>query len=148
MELTAEQERMAVENTVMETFAEMAFLDVMPSETANQFGNSQGFAVDISGAEQLRCYLDMSVSAKHSVVENIHADAWTELNSEEIDDCLLEILNVLGGTLGRALWGEAVRCKLGFPEVVVMIPGRDDDVHVFDFDAEGEPLTVILERPW
>lgn len=146
MELIAERERTAVENTVMETFAEMAFLDVMPSDSMNDLGASQGFAVDIAGAERLRCYLDMSIAAKHAVVENIHADEWTELSSEEIDDCLLEILNVLGGSLGRALWGEAVRCKLGFPEVVVMMPGRLDDVHIFDFDAEGEPLTVIVER--
>ncbi len=146
MEVIAERERTAVENTVMETFAEMAFLDVMPSDSKNEFGTSQGFAVNIAGNERLRCYLDMSIAAKHAVVENIHADAWTELSSEEIDDCLLEILNVLGGTLGRALWGEAVRYKLGFPEVVVMMPGRGDGVHVFDFDAEGEPLTVIMER--
>ncbi|MFW5777404.1 MAG: hypothetical protein ACOCZB_08985 [Spirochaetota bacterium] len=134
----------ALETAVAETFTEMAFLDAIPAEAPVENAESQVFAIEIRGDEPQRLVLDLPLDTKQSIVENIHARPWDELSSSEIDDCLLEFLNVLGGNYGRIYWGDESRYRLSFPEVRIAI--RDDldaeDVQSYWFDAYGQLFAV------
>ena len=119
---TRDAVRDALEAAVAETFTEMAFLDAIPAEEPEASVGSQVFAIEVHAETTHHLVLDLPIEIKRSIVENIHAVAWDELSSSDIDDCLLEFLNVLGGAFGRALWGDDSRYKLGFPEVRIGIP--------------------------
>lgn len=140
----------ALETAVAETFTEMAFLDAIPAEAPPESSESQVFAIEVRGDEPQRLVLDLPLDTKQSIVENIHARPWDELSSSEIDDCLLEFLNVLGGNFGRAYWGDDSRYKLSFPEVRIAV--RDDidaeEVRSYWFDAYGQlfAIHIIPER--
>lgn len=139
----------ALETAVVETFTEMAFLDAIPAEQPGERSESQVFAIQVRGDIAHMLVLDLPLDTKRSIVETIHAAPWEELSSGDIDDCLLEFLNVLGGAFGRALWGDDSRYKLGFPEVRIGMP---DDLtgtpQTYWFDAYDHlfAVHVIPER--
>jgi hypothetical protein len=136
--------RDALDASVTETFTGMAFLDAIPAEAPQETGEFQVFAIQIRGPRTHTLVLDLPLGIKQSIVENIHAAPWEELSSSDIDDCLLEFLNVLGGSFGRTLWGDESRYKLGFPEVRIGIPEDLDATRLesFWFDAYGQVFAV------
>lgn len=142
--------RSALESAVAETFTEMAFLDAIPADAPVENSETQVFAIEVRGDEPQRLVLDLPLDTKQSIVENIHARPWDELSSSEIDDCLLEFLNVLGGNFGRTYWGDDSRYKLSFPEVRIAIHDDIDaeEVQSYWFDAYGQifAVHVIPER--
>lgn len=142
--------RSALESAVAETFTEMAFLDAIPAQAPLENSESQVFAIEVRGDEAQRLVLDLPIGTKQSIVENIHARPWEELSSSEIDDCLLEFLNVLGGNFGRIYWGDDSRYKLSFPEVRIAVQDDidADEVQSHWFDAYGQifAVHVIPER--
>jgi hypothetical protein len=142
--------RSALESAVAETFTEMAFLDAIPAQAPLENSESQVFAIEVRGDEAQRLVLDLPIGTKQSIVENIHARPWEELSSSEIDDCLLEFLNVLGGNFGRIYWGDDSRYKLSFPEVRIAVQDdiAADEVQSYWFDAYGQifAVHVIPER--
>jgi len=138
----------ALEQVVAETFSEMAFLDAIPSETPGESSGTQVFVIQVRGDETHHLVLDLPRDAKQSIVENIIATPWEELPSNEIDDCLLEFLNVLGGAFGRLYWGDESKYKLSFPEVRVGIPEEidDDSLESYWFDAYGQVFALHVAR--
>jgi hypothetical protein len=79
-------------------------------------------------------------------VENIHATDWQELSVNDIDDCLLEVLNVYAGDFARALFGKETQVKLSFPAVLFSLeelPDSEDFYRVY-LDAEGQPFRVDI----
>ncbi len=126
----------ALTTAVTETFGEMAFIDAVPTDTAPVTNRTQLFLIEIRGTSTETVILDLPAALKREIVENIHAQAWEELSSSVIDDCLLEFLNVLAGAYGRARWGEEARYKLSFPEVCVTVreadPGESYTVGYFE----------------
>ena len=138
-----------LEQAVAETFSEMAFLDAIPAEETVENRETQMFAIQVRGDQTYRLVLDLPLDVKHSIVENIHACPWDELASDEIDDCLLEFLNVLGGAFGRIYWGDESRHKLSFPEVCVGIPeelaARPRESCWFDAYGQVFAVHVIAE---
>lgn len=133
--ITEDAVRDALEAAVVETFTEMAFLDAIPAEQPGERSESQVFALQVRGEMTHMLVLDLPLDTKQSIVESIHATAWEDLSSGDIDDCLLEFLNVLGGAFGRALWGDDSRYKLGFPEVRIGMPD----------DLAGTPRTYWFD---
>lgn len=129
---------------VAETLGEMAFVDAVPTEEAPPPSRSQVFSIEVRGESATTLVLDFPVEVKRQIVENVHGTAWEELSSGEIDDCLLEFLNVLGGAFGRLFWGDDSRYRLGFPEAQVSVPqpAAGQQHLVFAFDAMGTPFTV------
>jgi hypothetical protein len=144
MNNTRDAIRSALEDAVTETFTEMAFLDAIPAEQPVENSESQVFAIEVRGDESYRLVLDLPLETKRSIVENVHACPWEELSSSDIDDCLLEFLNVLGGSFGRTYWGDDSRYKLSFPEVRIGVQEdvTADEVDSFWFDAYGQIFAV------
>lgn len=141
---TEESLTQALEDSVARTFTEMAFLDAIPAEKPLENTETQVFAIEINGEARHRLVLDLPLETKRDIVENIHAQSWDELSSGEIDDCLLEFLNVLGGNFGRAYWGDDSRYKLSFPEVRIAVQEEADADRVRShwFDAYGQIFAV------
>ncbi|MFP4377096.1 MAG: hypothetical protein ACLFP4_08635 [Spirochaetales bacterium] len=136
----------AIEDAIAQTFSEMAFVDAIPAEAPGSVEESQVFTIQIDGEASYRVVLRLSLASKKSIVENIHGKPWGELHSVEIDDCLLEFLNVLGGAFGKALWGDDSRYKLSFPAVEIGIPedARSESAEEYWFDAEGAIFSVVI----
>lgn len=136
----------AIINSTINTCAEMTFLDVLEDGEKVDFEAGQLLFIEFDRPVYGRLLLTMPSELKRAIVENIHAKDWEELTVNEIDDCLLEVLNVLAGNFLRALHQEEVKVHLNFPHVMVgyeEIPDLDS-FDVYHFDAEGTPFTVSL----
>ncbi len=136
----------ALRSAVSLTFADMCFLDVQPALGEEHPGDGQllhiAFSAPIRGGMILLLPLDL----KRQIVENIHASAWEELNATQIDDCLLELLNVLAGNFLQMLFGESRKVNLSFPEVLFERSEVDENALFKDyfFSAEGTGLIVSI----
>ncbi|MFP4113902.1 MAG: hypothetical protein ACOC2Y_05270 [Spirochaetota bacterium] len=136
--------RQALEQAVAETFMGMAFLDAIPAEAPHENNEAQVFAIQVRGEQVHRLVLDLSLETKRTIVENIHGTSWDELASNDVDDCLLEFLNVLGGAFGRLYWGDESRYKLSFPEIRIGIPDELDTspIETYWFNAYEQFFAV------
>lgn len=140
-----EEMKDALDMAVAHTFGDMSFLDVQPAldeEPGAQDGQLLhiSFLSPATGGMMLLLPLEL----KRQIVENIHAKPWEELNNTEIDDCLLELLNVLAGNFLQQMYGADTKVNLSFPEVLF---ARSEVEHVgayydYSYNAEGIPLAV------
>jgi CheY-specific phosphatase CheX len=136
----------ALTSAVALTFADMSFLDVQPALDEEFSGSGQllhiSFSVPVAGGIILQLPLDL----KHQIVENIHATPWDELNPTQIDDCLLELLNVLAGNFLQEMFGDDVKVNLSFPEVLFEKSEveRVDRYQDYYYSAEGTSLMISL----
>lgn len=139
----------ALVRAVMVTFADMAFLDVVPNPDRKSLG--KGEIHQIIGLPLLdpvlgNLYLFLPKDCKRAIVENIHGRPWEELSIEEIDDCLLELLNVLGGNFLENYLGRDRKYNISFPEVIFddqEIESRSLCLELY-FDAEGIPFKILV----
>lgn len=142
-----EQVKKAVQDAVIKTFAEMAFIDVMPvekPETPVNYGPilNISFSYPVHGG----FILFLPNECKRRIVEDVFAKDWEELSLSEIDDCLLELLNVLAGNFLHLLCGEDIKYNMNFPEVLFdesdLPPG--DSYRDYYFDAEDIPFKTSV----
>ena len=96
----------ALVEAAQKTFADMAFVDVNPTEPPSEpltFSHVISIEFRTPGTGRILLFLPQEV--KKMVAENIYGRDWKTLRSEEIDDCLLELLNVLAGNMVDSLGG-------------------------------------------
>lgn len=143
----------ALTSAAVHTFADMAFLDVLltDSESApNTVEYHQVVSIAILAPIPGAMHMFLPLECKKTIVENIHAKPWEELSVEEIDDCLLELLNVLAGNFLQFLLKGEGKYNISFPEI--LFDEKEIARHSFYkelcFDAEGIPfkLTLTMER--
>ena len=136
----------ALEQSIAETFSEMAFVETIPAEEPGEVEESQVFTIDVNGERTHRLVMRLGLASKKAIVENIHGKPWDELHSAEIDDCLLEFLNVLGGSFGKTLWGDTSKYRISFPAVQIEIPEEATGAGAKEywFDAEGAKFSVVV----
>jgi len=146
IEVTEEKARAALVAATRNTLAEMAFLDVLELEEKKEFETGQLLYIEFSKPIHGRMLLSFPTEMKQEIVENIHAAAWEDLSVSEIDDCLLELLNILGGNFLRELHEDNTRVQLSFPHVLFSIDEITDlqNFKEYNFDAEGTPFSVCL----
>ncbi|MFW6343540.1 MAG: chemotaxis protein CheX [Sediminispirochaetaceae bacterium] len=140
------QVKEALSEATTGTFADMTFLDVLEDEEHLPFEAGQLLFIEFDRPIYGRLILTMPLELKQMIVENIHATDWEELSVSEIDDCLLEVLNVLAGSFLRALHREDIKVRLSFPHVMFSYD-EVPDLNTFDvyhFHAEGTPFTISL----
>lgn len=130
----------AFNEAVIKTFADMAFVDVISESSYESHINYTSImGLDFTSPGQGHIFFYMTKECKRSLVENIYGEDWAGLNDLEIDDCLLEILNVLAGEFLKNLFGQNQKIIMSFPKLYF----DDDDVphlpgeHQFIFNAEG-----------
>ncbi|MBB6481480.1 chemotaxis protein CheX [Spirochaeta isovalerica] len=130
----------AFNDAVIETFAEMAFIDVVPEphrEGKISYTGIMGLEFSRPGRGHILFY--MTKDCKKELVENIYGEEWIRLSDMEIDDCLLEILNVLAGDFLKNLFGEKDKVVMSFPRLYFdeeNIPGNPGQFR-FVYNAEG-----------
>ncbi|MDA3809411.1 MAG: chemotaxis protein CheX [Spirochaetaceae bacterium] len=127
-------------NAVIETFAEMAFIDVIPVKNySDKISHTSILGLTFNKPGEGSLLFFMTKECKKQLVENIYGEDWTSLNDMEIDDCLLEILNVLAGDFLKNLYDKNSKVSMSFPRLYF-----DDDETTqgenflkFIFNAEG-----------
>ncbi|HDQ13436.1 MAG TPA: chemotaxis protein CheX [Sediminispirochaeta sp.] len=146
VEINEHKARQALIKASKDTLGEMAFLDVMELEEAADFKVGQQLFIEFSHPIRGRMLLSFPLEIKQAIVENIHATDWESLSFDEIDDCLLELLNILAGNFLRELHEESVKVQLSFPRVLFSLDeiGDIENFYVYYFDAEGSPFSVSL----
>lgn len=130
----------AFTDAVIDTFAEMAFIDVIPEQNYDgeiPYTSIMGLEFSSPGRGYLFFY--MTKECKKQLVENIYGEDWIKLNDMEIDDCLLEILNVLAGDFLKNLYGKDKKIKMSFPRLYFDDDGilKEMGEMKFIFNAEG-----------
>ncbi len=128
------------------TFMDVAFIDVVELEYPEelQFGNIiyVSFYAPVLGG----MILHLPRECKKMIVENIHGSNWEALPPNEIDDCLVEVLNVLAGNFLNQYCGKGTRHSMSFPEIMFdesTIPAKDNYIDYY-FDGEGKIFKVSV----
>ncbi len=144
--LKAEKAKEALSLSVVKTFEEIAFMDVV--ETAdismeNIYENV--FSIDILKPVSGKIFIMLQDWLKDSVIKNIYVNQSGKLKDNEKDDCLLEILNVIAGEFLSRYFGKGSEYKIELPQVYIDYKEGDEKpfVDIF-FDAEGLPFRVFL----
>lgn len=139
----------ALLKAIQKTFMDMAFVDVIAADGAPDVEYSNvlyiNFFQPVAGGMILR----LSKDCKRTVVENVHGNDWENLTSDEIDDCLLEVLNVLAGNFLNEYCGKNVGHNMSFPQL--LFDEREiveiEDYKSYYFDAEGVIFQVDVCIP-
>jgi hypothetical protein len=81
------------------TLRDMAGLKVEPAKIkgTNKIPYTNVFLIDSYSPKEISLSFFISLEGKRNIVENILKDNWDSLTHEYIDDCLLELVNVVGG---------------------------------------------------
>jgi CheY-specific phosphatase CheX len=132
----------ALQQTTIDSFSEMAFVDVGPAEPGD-IRVSHLLHISFSGPDDGELVLHMPHECKQRIVENIYGEDWSGLNPTEIDDCLLELLNVIAGNFVQAMFGESATCDISLPELLF----DESGLHGKEFedcylDAEGDLMKI------
>ncbi len=129
----------ALLRSIQMTMMDMAFVDVIEAEEVSDVHHSSVLHISFTQPVRGGIILRLSKECKMTIVENIHGSNWESLSSDEIDDCLLEVLNVLAGNFLNFYCGQETGHNMSFPE---MLFDEDEIENVNDFasyyyDAEG-----------
>jgi hypothetical protein len=105
------------------TFEEMTFLDVgVPNPQTVDLDIGPILFLPYSHPRAGSFCLEMPKEIKFLSAENIYGESWKDLSSEQIDDSLLELLNVLVGRFLTAHFGEQAAYVMGLPTVLYQRP--------------------------
>ncbi len=133
--------------SITETFAQMAFVDVtLVEEESADFQHSQIMHISILEPVLGGIALILPSECKQAIVENIYTDDWNTLHDDKIDDCLLEILNVIAGKFLTVFCGNDKMHAMSLP-TMLFDKRKIDASHAyreFFFDAEGVPFKVSI----
>jgi len=139
--------RKAFIDSVVDTFAEMSFIDVISENNFKgtiEYSGVMGLHFTEPGMGNLLFF--MTKECKKKLVENIYGEDWTILNDLEIDDCLLEILDVLTGVFLNNLYGRDKKISMSFPRLYFNdeeIP-EETNSQFFIFNAEGAMFKALV----
>ncbi len=102
------------------TFEEMAFLDVAPgrSEEASKPAEGSVLFLGYSLPKPGSFALCLAKEIKFQVAEAIYGEDWQGLNSRQLDDSLLELMNVLAGRLLTQRFGAKTTYSMGLPTIL------------------------------
>jgi CheY-specific phosphatase CheX len=142
--------KMKLEDAVMtatkKTFEEMVFVDVREKEPDVSIQHSRILYISYGEPESGEIVLFLTHGCVQMIAENIYGKEWETMNTNDIYDCLLELLNVLAGNFMRMFYEQLNHQSTSFPKVVMNISEvkNIEKYHTFCFDAEGEPFKVCL----
>ena len=133
-----------------QTFSEMAFVDVTEAlKVPEALEYSQIIHISLFEPMEGEIALFLPADCKRMIVENIYGSDWADLQAAEIDDCLLELLNVLAGNFLIEYCGTEVKHDISLPELLFNESELKNSYQDFYFDAEGVNLkiSIKMKRP-
>ena len=136
----------ALKQAVEMTFINKAFVDDKEAEEPAEVNFSHIIHISFSSPVEGGMILFLPTACKKMITENIHGSNWESLSTDEIDDCLLELLNVLAGNFLNIHYGKEVGHNMTFPQLLFdesEVP-KHGDYRDYFFDAEGVPFKIGL----
>jgi hypothetical protein len=137
----------AVQKATERTFSDMAFIDVTEANCPPQdLDYGQVLYISFITPVVGHMILEIPAACKKLIVENIYGTNWDKLKVREIDDCLLELLNVLAGNFLSEYPVKEHECDISLPIIMFDAQEFRERVAVTDyyFDAEGFTFRVAL----
>ena len=116
--MTKEEIREAIIKSIESVFSEMIFIDTLHlDEKPEDFTYTQILYIDIISPVSGYIIAYLPLELRKTIVETIHSTEWDEMHATKIDDCLLEILNVIAGNFMTDLLGRNVKYNISLPAV-------------------------------
>ena len=145
--MTNELIKKAMIKTIESVFSDMIFIDTLHIDNKPEFFNyTQILYIDILSPQKGYIIAYLPLELRKTIVETIHSTDWSEMHASEIDDCLLEILNVIAGNFMTELLGRDVKYNISFPAVNYDeedIENLDKSQTIF-FNAEGPVFRINI----
>jgi len=134
----------AMQDAVIKTFSDMAFIDVVSENSTLDIQIDNILKIDITEPVEWEIYFCLSNELKKTLIENIFSVDFSEVKESQIDDCLLEVLNVLAGNFTGNYFGKDTFYKIDFPEVIFETKNfSKGKKNVLLFNAEGIYFEII-----
>ncbi len=140
-----EKIREAMIKAIESVFSEMVFIDTLHFDgKPEDFTFTQILYIDIVSPANGYIIAYIPLELRKTIVETIHSKDWDEMHATEIDDCLLEILNVIAGNFMTDLLGRGEKYNISFPAVNY----DEEDIENIEssqeiyFDAEGSVFRI------
>lgn len=140
----------ALDQAIITSFADMAFMDaeVEPDEDGTAEVVPPGQLVHIGFGHPLSGFitLHLSVVTKQQLVENVYGQGWDELPGSQVDDCLMELANIVAGNFLLEFGEEEDRHAVSLPQVLydeADLPDADSRVTRY-YRVDDELIRVSL----
>jgi len=135
----------AMIKTIESVFSDMIFIDTLYMEEAPEsFEYTQNLFIDVISPQAGYIVAYLPLELRKTIVETIHSSDWNDMHASEIDDCLLEILNVVAGNFMTEFLGRDNKYNISFPAVNY----DEEDIENLDksqelyFNAEGSVFKI------
>lgn len=116
--MTNELIKKSMIKTIESVFSDMVFIDTLHIvDTPENFIYTQILYIDIISPHTGYVIAYLPLELRKIIVETIHSTDWDDMHASEIDDCLLEILNVITGNFMTELLGRDSKYNISFPAV-------------------------------
>ena len=143
--MTKEEIREAIIKSIESVFSEMIFIDTLHmDEKPENFTYTQILYIDIISPVNGYIIAYLPLELRKTIVETVHSTDWDEMHATKIDDCLLEILNVIAGNFMADLLGRDVKYNISLPAVNYDeedIENLQDSQEIY-FNAEGPVFRI------
>ena len=139
--------REALTRAVLETFADMAFMEVIPEDDRkDDFDVGQLVTIEFAKPINGQMLLYMPIDTKQKIAEYIYGVEWDNISSNQVDDCLLELLNVLAGNFLKNLGVSEEKHSISLPQLLYDDSEIDlpDERETQFFNAEDHPFNVSV----
>lgn len=135
-----------LESSVRRTFRDFAGLTVENWEknTKQELPFSNVFIIDSFRPEEISLQFYFSLEGKRLLVEKILKENWENIKSHYIDDCLLEVVNIVGGNFFAAYFSGSPY-DLGLPLMTFDDRGLSKGDRYF-FNSEGILFGITLSK--
>ncbi len=137
--------KVVLNNSVSTVIEQMAFLDVEPSKRAVTDSDPKYFIHMQSPVDGVLLF-SMPDNSKKNLAGNIYGKDFTEIKMNEVNECLLELVNIITGQFLNKLDIENAQYILGIPRIIFTEEKLYKYSHNYDyfFNAEGIPFQIKL----
>ena len=143
--MTKEEIKEAIIKAIESVFSEMVFIDTLHLDAVPEdFTYTPILYIDIISPVNGYIIAYLPLELRKTIVETIHSTDWDEMHATKIDDCLLEILNVIAGNFMADLLDRNVKYNISFPAVNYDeedIENLQDSQEIY-FNAEGPVFRI------
>lgn len=136
-------------SAVTDTLSDMAFLDVSLVESVieNNFEdqmNENILKINVLEPVYGKIYLNLSDKTKKLIISNIYGND-EKLTSNEEEDGILEVLNVITGNFMLEYFGKDQIYKIDFPTLLVNNYKMNNNIKYIDFDIDNNNFRLSFE---
>ena len=139
----------AVISGVHKSFEEMAFIDaIYIKDKKPEVNFKQILYVNVLEPIFGKFGLYLSFECKKMLLENVYGKELSELHTDEIDDCQLELLNILVGNILSYYYKKKKKYTLDLPKILFdedEIKWNKKDIKTYYFNAEGCFFKLIVD---